>query len=261
MLQPLFDLVRPTRSRRATSPHAGPPTIFHVTHHKAGSQWIHRIFHRLVYDRLVLPGDDDEQFLLRPVQPGKVYPTLYVTREQFCSVPVPPDSRRFVVIRDLRDTLVSAYFSIRYSHPPVNGRVPDQRGALAGCGAEDGLLLLMQTWLSLPAQVQWSWAAGREPLIRYEDLLDNDLEVLESVLLDRCELGVSRERLREAVRQYRFENWTGGRPRGQEDQLSHERKGIAGDWRNYFTAKVAAEFKYRFGSVLIATGYERDFNW
>ena len=69
------------------------------------------------------------------------------------------------------------------------------------------------------------------------------------------------EAQREVVRANRFETWTGGRKRGQEDVASHERKGIAGDWRNHFTPKVAAAFRSRYGSLLVATGYERDERW
>src|SRR5262245_49094046 len=94
-------------------------TIFHVTHHKAGSQWINRILHALAYDRIVQPEVESTQFLTKPIIQGSVYPTVYVTREQFESVKLPRHWKRFVVIRDLRDTLVSAYFSFKHSHALV----------------------------------------------------------------------------------------------------------------------------------------------
>ena len=47
----------------------------------------------------------------------------------------------------------------------------------------------------------------------------------------------------------------------EEDVRCHERKGIAGDWRNHFTERVKLGFKHRFGDVLLATGYERDNDW
>ena len=71
-----------------------------------------------------LPGDclrpdgaarvQNHQFLHKPMGAGRIYPTLYITREQFESVP--PPLAGFVVIRDLRDTLVSLYFSLKHSH-------------------------------------------------------------------------------------------------------------------------------------------------
>ena len=42
------------------------------------------------------------------------------------------------------------------------------------------------------------------------------------------------------------------RKRGEEDLLAHERKGVAGDWRNYFTPGLARLFRDRFGETLVA---------
>jgi lipopolysaccharide transport system ATP-binding protein len=108
--------------------------------------------------------------------------------------------------------------------------------------------------------VQWSWHAAREEVIRYEDLLERDEEILTRVLHGHCRLDVPMERLREAIRAHRFEAQA-GRQRGTEDAHAHERKGIAGDWRNHFTDRVRAEFKRCYGSLLVATGYEKGFNW
>jgi lipopolysaccharide transport system ATP-binding protein len=237
------------------------PTVFHVTHHKAGSQWINRIFHALAYERLVLPQAANAQFLDRPVRPGAIYPTLYVTREQFESVALPEHWRRFVVIRDLRDTLVSAYFSVKVSHTIQAEWMSEWRAGLNGTSEERGLMYMLDTWLPCVAEVQRSWLHSGEDLLKYERLLENDLEILERVLLRHCRLPVAPERFREVVLANRFEARTGGRRRGTEDVASHERKGIAGDWKNHFTDKVAKAFKNRYGSLLVATGYEKDWRW
>jgi lipopolysaccharide transport system ATP-binding protein len=110
------------------------------------------------------------------------------------------------------------------------------------------------------AQIQWSWVSGAESLIRYEDLIEHDEEILTSLLLDHCRLAIEPARVREAVRKNRFEARTGRKP-GSENARSHQRKGIAGDWRNHFTDKVRAEFKRCYGSLLIANGYEKHSNW
>ena len=238
-----------------------PPAVFHVTHHKAGSQWINRILHTLVYERMVLPEVGNTQFLNRPIEAGKVYPTLYITREQFDSVKLPAQWKRFVVIRDLRDTLVSMYFSLKHSHAVLHAKHRERRGALSEMSVEDGLIYLIESQLPPHAQFQWSWVASGEELLKYEELLQNDEEILTRVLLRGCRLGTSSARFREAIQATRFEAWTKGRKPGEEDVTSHERKGVAGDWRNHFTDKVKKAFKGWYGSVLIATGYEKDFNW
>jgi lipopolysaccharide transport system ATP-binding protein len=245
------------------SRHPKPPTtsVFHVTHYKAGSQWVHRILHALAYDRLVSPVPDRSQFFRQPILPGKVYPTVYATKQEFDTVALPRRWRRFVVIRDIRDTLVSAYFSFKNSHERVQRSIDVRRAALNSLNTEDGLLYLIDTWLPTIAQMQWSWLAAGEELIRYEDLLERDEEILERVLLGHCRLEVTPEKLREVVRANRFEARTGGRKPGEEDVNCHERKGIAGDWKNHFTARIFEAIVPRYSSLLVATGYERNLNW
>ncbi len=237
------------------------PTIFHVTQWKAGSQWIGRILKECVPDRIVPPELEEAQFLARPIQEGKIYPTLYITRQQWESVRLPARWRRFVVVRDLRDTLVSAYFSIRTSHVILSADLARWRTALQGMTVEHGLLYLIDEWLPLCAPINESWLESGEPVIRYEDLLEHDLEVLERILLDECELPVDRHLFRDVVLANRFESVTGGRHRGQEDQAAHERKGVAGDWRHHFTDGVKTAFKARYGELLVAGGYERNQDW
>lgn len=247
--------------RRRTTGIFPPPTLFHITHYKAGSQWILRILNTLTPDRIVLPEMGTSQFLSRPVLPGKVYPTLYVTREQFEKVTLPSRWRRFVVLRDLRDTLVSAYFSLRYSHEELDSTMVRARQRLTSTSLENGLLMLLKEWLPPVAAMQKSWATTGEPFIRYADLLTQDVAILERVLIDQCRMPVSREQLREVVLANRFEARTKGRERGSEDIGSHERKGVAGDWQNHFTSAVIREFKRRYGELLIATGDEQNDRW
>jgi Sulfotransferase domain len=239
---------------------AAEPTIFHITHWKAGSQWIHRILIGCLPNRIVVPEPDMSQVLEQPIRQGCVYPSVYLTRQRLEQVELPPDSRRFVVIRDLRDTLISLYFSMKTSHPRLAPVIDERRARLKAVDVEEGLVYLMDNGLPGCARIQASWLGSAEPPIRYEDLLAHDLEILERELLDRCALPVDRKRFEEVVLASRFERVT-GRERGQEDQSRHERKGIAGDWRSYFTPRVKEEFKTRYGALLVESGYEWDLDW
>jgi lipopolysaccharide transport system ATP-binding protein len=240
------------------------PALLCVTHYKAGSGWINMILLRCVKDRVVEVRPGIGHFLDAPVRQGMVYPKLYVTREQFESVELPPRWRRFVVIRDLRDTLVSAYrnLSVKRDRKQMVDEALRFSEMLQTVDVETGLRATMEQWLpSAAANIQQSWLEAGEQLIRYEDLLDRDVEILEPLLLEQCELPVDRGRLRAAIEGARFERLTGGRKRGQEDVTAHERKGIAGDWRNHFSEALKNDFKERWGDLLIATGYERDLDW
>jgi lipopolysaccharide transport system ATP-binding protein len=235
------------------------PTLIHVTHAKAGSQWIHRILQGLAPDRVV-EVTNESAYLRVSVRSGMIYPTAYVTKDEFDSVVLPPSSRRFVVIRDLRDTLVSLYFSLKMTHQN-NQEVDQARAVLQARSVEEGLLwLLDHPDFQRSVRIQQSWQQSGDPFIRYEELLERDEDLLEDLFVHQCGLPVDPLMVRNVVRACRFSALT-GRVRGQEEIRSHYRKGIAGDWHNYFSEAVAAAFKERFGAVLVATGYEPDSGW
>jgi lipopolysaccharide transport system ATP-binding protein len=248
------------RSRATPRTRALPAPIAHVTHHKAGSQWIYGILRACVPDRLEAPGARGAHFRYWPPEPNKIYPTVYLTKQEFDAVPGAATCRKIVVIRDLRDTLVSAYFSFAASHRIAERGEIARRAFFASVTQEEGLLYLIDDWLAGRAQMQISWLEAGERVLRYEELLQRDVEILEAVLLDELELGVPRDRFREAVIANRFEQ-VAGRPLGAEDRGAHLRTGAAGDWRNHFTDRVKDAFKTRYGGVLVASGYEQDLEW
>jgi Sulfotransferase domain len=251
-------LLRTDRGRGTRS--AGePPALFHVTHWKAGSSWVTRIFKRCAPDRVVQPKPGVAHFLADTIQPGMIYPRCYVTRGQFEQVDLPERWARFVVVRDLRDTLVSAYFSVKVSHNP-NPHIDERRPRLAEMGVEEGLIFMLdQPEVMLSAAIQRSWVGTDERLIRYEDMLENDVGVVQAIFADSG-YPLPRQGLRRAVRSSRFDRIT-GRPLGEEDPAAHARKGIAGDWRNHFTEPLKDAFKERYGDLLLATGYESGLDW
>jgi Sulfotransferase domain len=237
-------------------------TVFHVTHYKAGSRWIHRILKRCVEDRLLAVQANRSELLQEPIEAGRVYSVCYATYDEFAGVAKPPDSRHFFILRDLRDTMISGYFSLKISHPRFAvDAVNALRARLQELDQAEGLKVMLDEWIPLNAQIQSSWIESGEPFIRYEDLLTDDLPILEDVLLDRCELGISRKHLAKAIEQESFEQLSKGRQRGEEDPASHYRKGVAGDWRNYFNDELKDAFKERYGELLVAAGHERDLDW
>lgn len=247
--------------RAQASNGAAGPTIFHITHWKAGSQWVHKILRECVSARIIAPVVDDVQVRHYPIQRGSVYPTVYLAKREFDRVALPADSRVFVVIRDLRDTLISAYFSFKISHPTLTQVHLALREKLCSMDMQAGLWCLMEEFLPACADIQLSWLESRAMVVKYEELLERDAEILEAVLIEHCGLAVEPAALRRVVEQNRFCAVTGGRERGVEDRRAHERKGVAGDWRNYFTDELKKGFKARFGGLLVETGYEKDLSW
>jgi hypothetical protein len=72
--------------------------------------------------------------------------------------------------------------------------------------------------------------------------------------------GIPREFLDGVIEKQAFQKLA-GRSKGQEDQKSHYRKGVAGDWVNYLNGANKDQFKQRWGQLLVDLGYEKDLDW
>ncbi|MDQ3436082.1 MAG: sulfotransferase [Actinomycetota bacterium] len=96
--------------------------------------------------------------------------------------------------------------------------------------------------------------------VRYEDLLERPIEEV-GRLAGFLGADTSERAVRQAVGSASFEKLSKGRERGQEDTSSFYRKGIAGDWNNYFTERDREIYKEEAGELLIRLGYERDLDW
>ena len=96
--------------------------------------------------------------------------------------------------------------------------------------------------------------------VRYEQLLERPQE--EVTRLARF-LGAdtSEETVRRAVSSTSFEKLAQGRSRGDEDPGAFYRKGISGDWKNYFTERDKEIYKKTAGDLLVELGYENDYAW
>ncbi|MBD0356364.1 MAG: sulfotransferase [Rubrobacter sp.] len=96
--------------------------------------------------------------------------------------------------------------------------------------------------------------------VRYEDLLERPDEEV-GRLAGFLGADTSEKAVRQAVGSASFERLSRGRERGEEDTSSFYRKGVAGDWKNYFTERDKEIYKEEAGELLIRLGYERDLDW
>jgi lipopolysaccharide transport system ATP-binding protein len=257
---PTAVLVRPPEKAKSDF------TLIHLTHAKAGSSWIYHILTDLFPDRIAPRGRKLAEatggdLSKHGFAAGGVYGAMFMRADEFDAHPELSSALRFVMIRDLRDTLVSLYFSIKISHPlDAEGKRQRERETLQSLSEEDGLLHLMETQLGGAAEVQSSWLGRDELLYRYEDLLPRDYTLLRELLLERFRLPITEKALRRAIGKYSFEALY-KRKLGEENTASHGRQGAPGNWRKHFTPRVAEAFAQRFGQLLIDTGYERDQAW
>ena len=268
------------------------PTVFHVTHVKSGSQWVYNILEGCAPGRIVKPRVKVAQFYEDAILPGMIYPTVYVSQSRFeatlrpqnhpasdhqSNSPAYKNWRNFVelqlpikiffVMRDLRDTLVSLYFSLKVSHAIISDNVAEGHRKLNELDFEDGFLYLCNEAngkaMHFISDIQSSWLpvcnSGGALLVRYEDMIADEVGQFEKIC-EYCGMSISREQLHGIIQRHSFVNRAGRKP-GEEDITSHYRKGISGDWKNYFTDRIKEKFKQEFGQILIDTGYEKDVSW
>ena len=221
---------------------------------------MYHILKQCAAERVITPKIQVDHAVNDPILEGRIYPNIYLTKTEFERINKPINTTFFIVLRDLRDITVSAYFSLKFSHV-IMGKISEKRQELCRRDLESGLIWVIENETQYSAQIGRSWADSGERWIRYEDLLNRDIELLHQALLDRCRLPIKERVLRQAIVSCRFDQFSGGRQRGEEDVHSHVRKAVPGDWRQYFGAAVKAAFKERFGDILIACCYEKNNDW
>ncbi len=96
--------------------------------------------------------------------------------------------------------------------------------------------------------------------VRYEDLLERPHEQA-ARLFGFLGADTGQEAVEQAVGATTFEKLSKGRQPGEEDSTSFYRKGVAGDWKNYFTDRDKEIYKEEAGDLLVRLVYEKDDDW
>lgn len=182
------------------------------------------------------------------------------------------------VYRDGRDVMVSLYFYLRTLAMSVRagGRLWSA-SAMRTRRLTEHALLERDPARALPAFIErelhapvashrpWhehieEWMTHeRLATVRYEDLLSEPHAALRRTV---ASLGwdVDDGTIARAVDHHSFSR-SSGRRVGDEDRGSYFRKGVAGDWKNYFSREAAEAFDRIAGPTLIALGYAADSAW
>ena len=231
---------------------SGLPTVFHVTHWKAGSQWVRGVLEEAVPERIVAPLPGQGHVFARPIVAGGVYAPVYASEPHMRPM-AGINQRTFVVVRDPRDTLTSWYFSLRYSHGADWETVPEMRRILEQVSVEDGLAILIRGELYDAINIQMTWLESGAKIFRYEDLLRDEVAGFRAIF-EHCEIEISESRLGEIVAAHSFER-RAGRKRGEEDTRAPLRKGAVGDWRNHFTERLQTLYRTLYGEATVRMGY------
>jgi hypothetical protein len=189
-----------------------------------------------------------------------------------------PEAKVIHIIRDGRDQAVSMLHHVWNRSTDQGGvqtlkpgeferreayRKDPQKLLQTGVFTEERLRGAARSWNSRVGKTAEDGPALLGPNyaeVRYEDLLERPHEEVRR-LAGFLGADTREKAVRQAVGAASFEMLSKGRERGQEDTSSFYRKGVAGDWRNYFTARDKEIYKEEAGELLIRLGYERDLNW
>ena len=96
--------------------------------------------------------------------------------------------------------------------------------------------------------------------LRYEEFTRYPEETLRRSL-ELVGVEISREEIEAISKDKNFVVASGGRPIDVEDKTSHFRKGIVGDYQNYFSDLHRSVCRFFIGEDLIRLGYEKDYSW
>jgi hypothetical protein len=253
------------------------PLLAYFGHHKAASDWIHNIAKEacqemeLNYVYIHNPRQFDfdlRSFVDREKVDFLTYANADLPDIEGCLDRI----RGFHVVRDPRDVTVSAYFSHLHSHSADDfPRLVGHRQKLRQTTKEEGLLLELEFERpNFEKMNRWDYSLPNVLELKMEQLIREPVEHFRRIfgflgVIDedggRLPDKITVDALADIVDRYDFAKQSGGRRPGQEDPKNHYRKGVPGDWKNYFMAEHKTYFKQNFNDLLVKLGYEQADNW
>ncbi len=185
-------------------------------------------------------------------------------------IPLDPVRKRTIyIMRDGRDVVVSYYFHMVRDQGAGKRRAERYIGRpLTFDNIRENLPeFIRYLQVDRHSSVDWrthieTWQRHRElyVMIRYEDMLADAVGELSRAIEGLTGRRPDSKRVRSVVEQQDFSTVT-KRERGRADNNNFMRKGIQGDWRNYFSAEAARKFDEYAGRLLVDLGYESDLDW
>lgn len=193
-------------------------------------------------------------------------------RDEYIAILEQANIKPVVLIRDLRDMMISRYYHILSD--PTHWFYNDINGLPFDEGFEKSLFGVSEEDTETAIKYYKSWVDGwvnyvnmnREKalLVRYEDMKTDLCQTMDNILRFH-DISLSRESIDRMIRRQ-------SRNDKVKESLAKNlslpgkfkstfRKGSIGEWKNCFTERHVDIFKREAGDTLITSGYEEDYNW
>jgi len=204
--------------------------------------------------------------------------------------------RGFHVIRDPRDCIISAYYSHRNTHSTSGWpELIEHRNNLLNLNVEEGIIAEIAFSNKLvtggyplepfASMQKWNYNLPNILELRYEDMINNYVVFFRSIFqflgiipqskterflyLLRKEVhfrnpfkpSLNQQIFLKIINSYSFSCLADGRFPGILNSNSHYRKGIAGDYLNYFTPRIKTKFIETYPGLLESLNYEVNDKW
>jgi hypothetical protein len=177
----------------------------------------------------------------------------------------------FVVLRDGRDIMVSFYFHSYFKNELFNHALVDRMRMKLPFNDYNNVEKNLPQFIDYkftkkwPPRFTWSqfvdnWIDRDVSIVKYEELLQNPILSVSRAIEKVIKTKVNYASISRIVEKYSFKSLS-KRTSGSENRSSFLRKGISGDWKNYFNKESCELFDYYAGDQLIKLGYEKDRSW
>jgi hypothetical protein len=239
--------------------------------HKVGSTWLCSLISDLCdcpgyklsskirqANRGILPVDIDLDIIIASAEvPRRTY--VLKSHSYPPNSPLPAWAKLITMTRDPRDVIVSSAFYLANLAEDSGG----WGEKFAALSVKERIAEIIRNGEFLRSRLH-AWNDVQEAHhVRYESLLEDPATELKKIQM-LTNNRKSADQVAKIIDERSFANES-GRARGTEDKASFLRKGVRGDWRNYFDDELKIIFKSSingdWGELVLELGYESDNSW
>lgn len=229
--------------------------ILFLGHHKCASTWMFQILAEIATQINVgiSQGNENNSDLIHVYSNSSINSLSSYT-----------NYKAIHLIRDPRDVVVSGYHSHKTSHwlVPDWKDLHDVRKKLNEIPLVEGIFIEIE-FLRKTFNEMYTFTYNDPHILelKFEDIETPEFYSKIYSFLNLESYNFSTEQFNTIVEKNSFHNLSGGRAIGHEDRSSHYRKGLSGEWIQYFSPEIKEYFKSKFGALLVKLGYEEDNDW